>query len=68
MHRFPFFFKEEGEAIPILDNTQKGVKISDVFQWLLKYKHYSKQKTFENFREGQLRTNSEMQQFFCSLM
>lgn len=54
-----FFLKRKGagtKATPISDNTQKGVEISDEFWCHLKYKHYSKQKAFENFGEGQLRT------------
>lgn len=56
---FFFFLKRKGagtKATPISDNTQKGVEISDEFWCHLKYKHYSKQKAFENFGEGQLRT------------
>lgn len=57
MHSFSLFFKGVGgEGFSIPDNTQKGVEISDVFLCHLKYKHYSKQKIFENLREGQLKT------------
>lgn len=55
MHRFSLFFKGgwRRKAIPISDNSQKGGEISDEFHCHLKYKHYFKQKTFENFREVQ---------------
>lgn len=46
---FFFFLKK---AIPIPDNTQMCVETYDEFQCQLRYKYCSKQKTFENHREG----------------
>lgn len=44
-----FYFKKK--PIPIPDNIRTCVEAFDEFQCHLKYKHYSKQETFENFRE-----------------